>query len=93
MISIWTSRVASRASATQAIVAGHIRRVTTVFENALTNAKNTDEIHSRVDVKAQAQFLTSSVLSMSVLARVRAEPALIDGSLKVTLLHLASLSE
>ncbi len=79
--------------ATRQHVADYIERATNAFKNALVNAKQRGEIGSKVDVMAQAQFLTSSVLGMCVLARASAAPALIDGSLQVTLDHLAMLSK
>ena len=79
--------------ATRRHVTAYIKRVTKAFSNALTNAQQRGEVSSKVDLKAQAQFLTSTVLGMSVLAKARAAPDLIDGSLQVTLDHLAALSQ
>ena len=78
--------------ATRRHVTAYIKRVTKAFANALANAQQRGEVSSKVDLKAQAQFLTSTVLGMSVLAKARAAPDLIDGSLQVTLDHLDALS-
>ena len=78
--------------ATRRHVAAYIDRVTNAFLNSLANAQRRGEVNSKVNLTAQAQFLTSCVLGMSVLARASAAPALIDGALQITLSQLAALS-
>ncbi len=78
-------------SPTGRLVDRYIRRVTCAFRNALENAQGCGEIDVTVNTLAQARFFTSAVLGMSVLARAKATPAMIDGTVQVTLDHLASL--
>ena len=74
------------------LVQRYFERLSRAFRSALTNARDGQEIGSSVDVSAEAESLTATVLGLFVMLRAQAPSAAIKGAVSVAVGHVDGLS-
>lgn len=66
-------------------------RLSKAFYKALNNADKNNVLHSSVDLKKEADFLTASSLGLFVMIRAKAPPAIIKNAAEMAIEHLERL--
>jgi hypothetical protein len=69
----------------------YFERLSRAFYSALENAQGKGELRLPVEPRAEAGFLTASVLGMFVMLRAKAPPTVIKGAVRVAIEHLEAL--
>lgn len=69
----------------------YFKRISSALTHALRNAERDGRLYDGVDVKAEAQTLTASVLGLFVMLRAGAKPSLIKGAAQATVRQIEQL--
>lgn len=85
------SELSGQDSSARELTDAYFRRLTMAFENPLRNSRKNGEIRSDVNIKKEAQFITTSMMGLSVLRRAKADTAMIKNSLRTMIVHLEGL--
>jgi TetR/AcrR family transcriptional repressor of nem operon len=70
----------------------YFERLSHAFHAALQNSRDEGELPASVDPRAEADFLTASVLGLFVMLRAEAPPTAIRGAAQAAIAHLEALS-
>jgi TetR/AcrR family transcriptional repressor of nem operon len=72
-------------------VKNYFKRISKAFSSALTNAANNGELQKSIELQAEADYLTSSVLGMFVMLRAKAPKRAIRNASETVVQHLEKL--
>ena len=69
----------------------YLERISAAFRAALEGSRAKGDLHPDIDLRAEAAFLTASVLGMFVMLRAMAAPAVLRAASQSAIRHLAEL--